>query len=101
MRSFVHSAIREVFMKDETESTNARPFEFDAVDFDERECGRLFWDMAELSAISHSEDKHAPLTMKVELIDHTVRIEVSATQKDARGHCWMLSEIFRRLSAGL
>ena len=88
-------------MTDEADSTNARPFEIDTVDLDERECGRLFWDMAELSEISPSEDKHTPLTMKVELIDHTVRIEVSATQKDARGHCGMISEIFRRLSAGL
>jgi hypothetical protein len=88
-------------MRDQTEPTNGRAFEFDAVEFDERECGRLFWDMAELSAISPSEDEHAPLTMKVELIDHTVRIEVSATKKDARGHCGMIAEIFRRLSIGL
>lgn len=88
-------------MKDEADPTNARPFEIDAVDLDERECGQLFWDMAELSEISPSADKHTPLTMKVELVDHTVRIEVSATQKDARGHCGMLYEIFRRLSAGL
>jgi uncharacterized protein (UPF0262 family) len=88
-------------MTDDADSTNARPFEIDTVDLDERECGRLFWDMAELSEISPSEDNHTPLTMKVELIDNTVRIEVSATQKDARGHCGMISEIFRRLSAGL
>jgi hypothetical protein len=88
-------------MKDEADPTNARPFEIDAVELDERECGRLFWDMAELSEISPPEDNHTPMTMKVELIDHTVRIEVSATQKDARGHCGMISEIFRRLSVGL
>jgi len=88
-------------MKDEPDLTNARPFEIDAIDLDERECGRLFWDVAELSEISPSTDKHTSLTMKVELVDHTVRIEDSATQKDARGHCGMLFEIFRRLSAGL
>ncbi len=88
-------------MKDEPDLTNARPFEIDAIDLDDRECGRLFWDMAELSEISPTEDDDTPLTMKVELIEHTVRIEVSATQKDARGHCGMLFEIFRRLSAGL
>lgn len=88
-------------MKDEPEPTNARPFEIDDVKLDERECGRLFWDMAELSEISDVAGSGAPLTMKVELLDHSVRIEVSSTQKDARGHCWMISEIFRRLSAGL
>ena len=88
-------------MNDETELKNARPFAFDAVAYDERDCGRLFWDMAELAGIHPTEDKNAPLTMKVELIDHSVRIEVSATNKDARGHFGMITEIFRRLSASL
>jgi hypothetical protein len=88
-------------MTDESDPMNVRPFEIDGVNLDERECGRLFWDMAELSEISPADDHHAPLTMKVELIDHTVRIEVSAAQKDARGHCGMIAEIFRRLSVSL